>query len=175
MNRIIFIIVLILSVTTVKSQSLVIDSISVSRVITHLVDNNFGENESNGPLIYFYATIKNDLDSTVILSPSESTLEIKYQYNDRYYSVEIEPITAMPFIEKENIILRTNEYINFEFSSWIFMGTNILNLKRRKIYDYTTAIIQVLPTIQVVYKQNIYRLTSKGICSVKLREFDFTY
>jgi hypothetical protein len=168
-----FLFLISLSINIV-SQILVVDSIEVSRVITH-IEKISGEHEANGPIVNFFITIKNNTDSVLLLHPSKSKIEIKYRYKGCNYINKISPLSLMPFIEKEFLLIEKAEKIRLDFSTRIFLGTNILDLKRRKMYNYTEETLQALPTLQVIYKDNNQILSSKGINSVKLLDYSYTY
>jgi hypothetical protein len=171
LSRLLFI--LLLSIT-VKSQVLIVDSIEVSRVITR-IEKISGEHEANGPLVNFFITIKNDTDSIIVLHPAKSNIEIRYQYRGQNYTVKMSPLSLIPFVEKESLLIKKEEEIKFDFSTRIFLGTKILDLKRRKIYNYAEETIQVLPTLQVIYREDNLKLISRGINSVNLLNYNYIY
>jgi hypothetical protein len=153
---------------------LIVDSIEVSRVITH-IEKVRGEHEANGTAVVFFITIKNNTDSMMILHPAKSNIEIKYRYKGRNYIVDISSLSLIPFIEKDILSIEKDEQVRLDFSSRIFLGTGILDLKRKKIYNYAEETLQVLPTLQVIYKEKNQILISRGINSVKLNNYNYTY
>jgi hypothetical protein len=174
MKKIFCLLFVILLSITVKSQVLTVDSIEVSRVITH-IEKISGEHEGNGPLVNFFITIKNNADSIIVLHPAKSNIEIKYQYRGQNYAIKINPLSLIPFVKKDSLLIKKGEEIKFDFSTRIFLGTKILDLKRRRIYNYAEETMQVLPTLQVIYRENNQILISRGINSVKLFNYNYTY
>lgn len=158
----------------VNAQELTIDSIKVSRIITE-IKNNRGEHENNGPLVYFFIEIKNETNSPIILYPSKSIIKIKYRCRNHLYAITVNPLSLLPFIEKEKVSIAEGEYIKLNFSDWIFLGTNILDTGHKKTYDYSEDILQALPTLEVIYDDNNCIIESNIIKDVKVSDYKYIY
>lgn len=176
MNKIINIILffLFMMFIDVSAQELTIDSIKVSRIITEL-KNNRGEHENNGPLVNLFIEIKNKTNLPIILYPSKSIIKIKYRCRNRLYEITVNPLSLLPFIEKEKLSIAEGEHIKLNFSDWIFLGTNIIDTGLKKTYDYSEDILQALPTLQVIYDDNNCIIESSTIRDVKVSDYKYIY
>ena len=175
MIRILFALFFFITATAIKAQTLIIDSLVVSKVITSKNKEDLFEHEGKGPLVNFFITIKNDADSTIVLNTSESDFGIRYRYNNCDYSALIACFSLIPFAELNNLSLKKNEEFSLAFSDRIFLGTDILDHKTKKVYDYSKEILQALPTLQLIYKDPKLRMVSTRIRSVKLFDYEYTY
>jgi hypothetical protein len=158
----------------IKAQMIMIDNIEISRVVTEIKETR-GENEAEGPIVKFNVTIKNNTDSIVKIHPSQSNIKIKYMYKKNAYVRDANLLSLISFLENDILLLNKDEEIKLVFSDRIFLGTNILNMTIRNIYDYRKELLQVIPTLQILYEENNLQLRSNGIKGVELSDYWHIY
>ena len=171
--RIVIIIIFTLITISTKSQVLNIDKIEVSRVITK-IENVTTDNQEKGPVIGVKMNIINTTDSAIILHPSMANLEVLFSNNDKKYVQKIVPFSLLYFYEKKELLIQKGDSYALKFSFRIFSGTDILQYGNRKIYDYSLEILKTLPTIKISYKDDKFNLTTCGIRSIEIIDYDYT-
>jgi hypothetical protein len=154
----------------VESQILYVKNIELSNVIVK-VDKLHSENDGMGPNVYFELCVKNNTDTLIVLPPSKSIFTLQFRYKNRDYTNELKPLTLVPFLEKKEIMIYPHEILNVKFGDRIFMGTDILDYRARNTYDYSRELMQVLPTLQIQYKDDIIKISSIGIQNVALSDY----
>jgi hypothetical protein len=165
--------IIILS-TNIKSQTITIEKVIVSNVVTEIKQVR-AEREAEGPIVRLYLTIENNTDSIIQLYPSTSSLSIKYRLRGLLYTADVSSLSLIQFMENSTMAINKGEQLKLEFVQRLFLGTNILHMKRQKLYDYSEEILQALPTLQVSYKDQNLKLRSRGIDNVETYDYRYIY
>ena len=124
------------------------------------------EDYEQGPLVGATCIIKNTSADTITLYPNKSRIYFCFSYQGYNYKQEGFPLE---FIEKKSITLFPNDSIEFGFGNWILLGlgSDVYNYKK---YNYTKEMLEILPTIRVLYQQDDLRLYTNRILSVIVSE-----
>lgn len=153
------------------AQTIEVNELTVSRVILK-TKGLHQEGEREGPIVSFKLIIRNNTDSTIVLTPSTARFFLLFKYLDNDYLREFWPFSTFLFSERNPITLPKLKSTEVEITDRILLGTKVLkeNLSSNG-YDYSKEMIQLLPTIRIMYKDCNYTMTSIGIGSVKLEDF----
>jgi len=171
MNKSLIIILLfLLSYSPVDGQILRVKSIELSHVIVKIEKIHF-EGEGEGPSISFELCFENNKDSLITLHPSQSKFFVQFRYKNKVYNNVANSFFLVPYFERKNVEIQPKESFFVNFGEKILLGTDILNNQNRKVYDYTLEMLQILPTLQVVYKEDEIKIISKEIENVKLSDY----
>lgn len=170
MNKLLITLLFVSFFCKVDSQILHVKNIELSDVVVK-IEKLHSESDGMGPSVYFELSIKNNTDSVIILHPSKSIFYLQFRYKNKDYTNKLSPLTLIPFYEKKEISIKPYDTLNVKFGDRIFMGTDILDYRVRTIYDYSRELMQVLPTLQIFYKDDIIKISSNGIQNVTLSEY----
>jgi hypothetical protein len=123
-----------------------IAELNVSNIKPNLSDKIYDEGETDGPYIYMNCVYSNESNTSILLFPSKSDIEILFNYRGIEYKMNA---IAMPFTDNDSLIIKSHEKIEFNLGTHIFLGTPLWEGKRS---DYTMILLETLPTIRVRYK-----------------------
>jgi len=130
----------------------------ISLFDTDIIDEDFGD----GPYVYLNCVFVNHSSVDVELKPEKSTFYLKFNYKGESFTNEI---IAVPFIDNANLILKPDKEFKVSFGDEIFLGTTIFKDKKS---CYLKELVQVLPTMSIIYKQGDYKIESHIVERVTL-------
>lgn len=171
--KFLFLFIFILQAYCVESQILSLDKVIVSRVISVIDTTELGNHEL-GPVLSIDMRIINTTEDAIFLHPSKSTIYMKYFFNGKDYLKEIFPFSLLGFFEKEVLSLKKGETYVLQFSDIIFLDTDILHDWNEKNFDYSLEILQTLPTLTIIYKEDKLKLSSCGIKNIEINDYRYT-
>lgn len=186
-NRIALLIFLLLFVCNkVHSQvELVVNEIEIYGIIT---TSNTGEytvdGDDSGPYIKVFCEIYNNTDKTIKLDIHDLdsySVSIAYIYKAHRYDVKAfsSPFGGYSSIDdmlwsgdKVEIVIKPHKSYKFDFGVNYLIGIIIDSGKSMPMIDCVEEIIETLPTLKVIYKDNSgLNLVSKEIKNVTVRDF----
>lgn len=110
-----------------------------------------------GPFLIFHCKIKNQTNSSITIHPSKAKYLLSYNYEEKIFTRELFPLT---FTDNISLNIPSNGFVEFTADEWLFIGTPILDIEKK---DYLLDLVKVLPTIEVIYQDMNYKLSSKGV------------
>lgn len=110
----------------------------------------------DGPYALITFSITNTSNDEIQLYPSISKMFIKFNYKGIDYT---DAVFGLEFLEKGTLTLKPNEKIEQILGSNILLGTPILDEKQK---DYTNVMLEVLPTLSLIYKEEKRMLEVKS-------------
>ena len=141
--------------------SLVISKLYVSKYDLKFIKGRYFEDDEEGPRIGADCIIINNSKSDSIeINFSDSKVYFEFRYKGSIYKQ-----SPFFFYVKGKVLLSPQDSCSFTFGVPILLGTQILKDKK---LNYTTEMLEILPTIKVVYKQKELKLISQEITSVKV-------
>ena len=169
---------LILATSLAKAQVLTFDTLVVSKVV-YQTNYNILADHYFGPSVYCVIEVANTTDTTLFLHPSKSTIFMQFSYKGKDYTGKAGlPFSLLTFYEKEELCIEKGGTYQLKFGTSIFLGTEILTDllegEKKDVYDYSLEILQVLPTLRIVYEEEGFRLSSCGINNVTVERYYYT-
>ena len=156
------------------AQTIEVNELTVSHVLLK-IENLIQERQTDGPVVNFKLTIRNNADSTIVIKPSNARFFLLFNYLEKEYSREFWPVSTLLFTEREPIALQKFDSLEVELTDCILLGTPLLkDITLAKEYDYSKEMLQILPTFRIVYYDGLNKITSIGIGSVKLKDYVYT-
>lgn len=157
---------------TVNAQfDFAIERLTVSGIVEMLSENVlYDEDFGHGPHVYIECSITNNSNDTIILCPDEAKIIIVFRYNETRYDTK--PLFTLPFQYIEKLIILPNQTINFSFGDYLISGTDIM---KKNNNDYIKEMLEILPTIQVRYKDKNINVITNGIKNVTVRDMLYIY
>ncbi|NEM97417.1 hypothetical protein [Pontibacter burrus] len=145
-----FLVILLISVINVNAQvKLSISEIVLSnyKIISNknIVSN---KHDTDGPYALIYCKLTNESNSNVILNPSSSNIYLTYNLKGVTYKKEL---IAMPFVDQNKICLREKEEASFSAGDHLLLSTSLL--AEYENVGFNEILLQILPTIRVVYNE----------------------
>jgi hypothetical protein len=124
--------------------------------------------DDEGPSIMLKCYICNKSNSTILLYPSSSIISIEYTYKGKKYLKDISgfDIWSRDFIIRKQLKIKKNDSVELVISNSVFWNTPIL--KNRK-YNYKTDVLNILPSLSVIYSDKNRKLISKGFKNIIFR------
>ena len=119
------------------------------------------EDEGQGPSIIFYCKITNHSDTSICIFPKDSRLFYGFSYAGTQFYGRLYQLT----IEGDVYKIEGGSSVEFFSDCWIFMGTELLG---EGYGDYRDILLQVLPTLQVLYKDCNHKIESCSVGNVVL-------
>jgi len=157
----------------IEGQNIEIENVTISRVALK-IDELHEEQESEGPIFTYQIKFVNNSDSILRVYPSESKFEQFFRYKNKLYSSDVVSSSLLPFLLNKKVIeISKGDSSMLKFSARILLGTNIRDSIDRD-YDYTKEIMQILPTLRIVYKDKCNRFQSSGINNVTIGTYTYT-
>jgi len=145
----------------VAQVSFYIKNITVSHYNVKIPKGLILEDLEEGPILSVTCVLKNtSSNDTVRIYPEKSTINIYFFFKHFQFSSKVYPLA---FKDKSLVTLAKNDSICFGFSHNLFLGTSMYKSGK---YDYTKEIIEILPSIRVLYKQSDFQIYSNEIISV---------
>jgi hypothetical protein len=121
-----------------------------------------------GPTVTFNCLIYNNTFDTITLNTKIATVEVIFNYKRKKYKLQSFPL---PFLRNDSIILMPNKMINLMFSEHLVLGTDIMKHNNiSKSYDYTKEMLEILPTLKVIYREQNIELQSTEIKNVIIHD-----
>ena len=143
-------------------------NIKVSKINVPISKDYYREGDTEGPFVNMFFTLKNNTDSIIKLHPSKSEMIISFQYKNRYFSRNGFPL---PFMDNDSLIIMPHQQYESFVGVELFLGTSILKENNN---DYRIELIEVLPTIKLIYKEKRIRVTSSEILDVEVIDAKYT-
>jgi len=141
--------------------SFYIKNISVSHYNVTIPKGLILTDLEEGPILSATCVLKNtSSNDTIKIYPDKSTINIYFFSKHFQFSSEVYPIA---FNDKSLVKLAKNDSICFGFGHNLFLGTSLFKSGK---YDYTKEIIEILPTIRVLYRQKDLKVYTNEIISV---------
>jgi len=137
-------------------------NIKVSKTNVPILKDHYREGDIDGPYIQFFFALKNNTDSIIKLHPSRSEMTFEFKFKKETYYQKLIPVI---FMEKDSILIPPHQQYESFVGVDIFLGTFIL---KKNNNDYRTELIEVLPTIKLVYKEKGLKVISSGILDVEV-------
>ncbi len=161
MKKILTLVLFLLVCYKISAQlSFNIYNLNLSNVIIELKENIIDEDLENGPYIGFECIIENFSDSIIIIYPSNSKTNIIFRFRGKEYITEV---VSLPFVDKDILEIMPKQKVKMTFGTYILLGTTILNNKQE---DYTKEMLEILPTLKVNYKDNIWNMQTCEVINV---------
>jgi len=144
-------------------MSLVVNKLYISHYDVKYIEGKDYEDDEDGPHIGADCVLKNNSKSdTIEISPSDSQVYFEFRYKGNIYN---QAVSSLSFREKDEVLLSPQNSYSFSFGMPILLGTLFIRSKKQ---NYTKEIMEILPTIKVVYKQKKMKLISEEIMSVNV-------
>jgi hypothetical protein len=141
--------------------SLIVSLLDISHYNVKPIKGRDFEDDGEGPRIGADCIIKNNSKSDSIeINFSDSKVYFEFMYKGSIYKQ-----SPFYFNAKGKVLLYPQDSCSFSFGVPIFLGTLI---HKDKKLNYTAELLEILPTIKVIYKQKELKLISEEITSVKL-------
>ncbi len=137
-------------------------NIKVSKINVPISKDYFKEGDNDGPFVQISFILKNNTDSIIKLHPSKSEMTIAFKYNRETYYQNLIPVI---FMGKDSLLISPHQQYESFVGVNLFLGTSIL---KKNNNDYRIELIEVLPTIKLVYKENGIKVISSGILEVEV-------
>lgn len=149
--------------TTNAQLTFKIEELSLANYDIKIDENIIDEDIENGPFVYLNCLITNKSNDSIILKPAKSKVKIVFRYKGRNYTQYVEPL---PFIDKEKLVLLPKDSIDLNFGSYLLLGTDLYNNKQG---SYIKEMLSVLPTLKVVYHDELIEIWTNEIEKVILK------
>lgn len=162
MKKICILLLAILICFKINAQlELVLKNIQISKINVGNSKRMIKEGDTQGPYAYLRFILKNNSDSVIILHPRSSEMTIMFKYKSKAYYQNVIPII---FMGNDTLtILPHKEYEGFVGNS-LLLGTNILKASNN---DYRIELIELMPTIKLIYKEAKITVKSTEIIDVE--------
>lgn len=144
---------------------LIVEELIVSNVIVQLSDNTIIEGSEDGPYLNLNCVIKNTSDSIIKLHPLNSKFILNFNYKGDKYNSEI---IAFVFDDSDIIVIQPNEFLQISLGEHLLLGTPILVENK---YDYTFDMLEILPTIKLIYEEKNIKIKSTEINRVTVNSW----
>lgn len=164
MKKTIITLLLFFSLIEINAQlSFVISKIKLSRYDLNIKPNEIIEG-LNGPVVGLHCSIRNQSKDSIRIFRPYVELFVEFNYKGKIYSEKILPLY---YQDLKDIVLKPNEETSFRIGHKLLFGTPMYDYGK---YDYTKEMLQILPTLRVVFKQDDIEVATTEIQSVELFE-----
>ena len=120
--------------------------------------NEISSHDNEGPYLVFKCVIQNNSNEPISFNPSKAKFLLKYTYDSEVYLKKMFPLA---FMDNSLVVLAPKEKVDFEISDKIFLGTPVFSVDKN---DYKEDLLQILPTMEVIYREkDIYLRTCKAL------------
>jgi|BarGraIncu00222A_1022003.scaffolds.fasta_scaffold05011_6 hypothetical protein len=137
-------------------------NLKVSKINIPILKDHYREGDTDGPFIQMFFVLRNNTDSIIKLHPSKSEMEIEFKYKRKTYYQNLIPVI---FMEKEILSISPHQQYESFVGVDLFLGTSILKEKNN---DYRIELLEVLPTIKLIYKEKGIKVISSEILDVEV-------
>ena len=137
-------------------------NIKVSKIDVPILKDHYREGDIDGPYIQMFFVLKNSTDSIIKLHPSKSEMKIAFKYKRETYYQNLIPVI---FMGKDSLLILPHQQYESFVGVDLFLGTFILKENNN---DYRIELIEVLPTIKLVYKEKGIKVISSEILDVEV-------
>lgn len=164
MRNIFLMILLLFLCGTVGAQiNLSIKSMKVSNIDIKMPQSKkiIDEEIDQGPFIYVTLLFTNNNDSAFVLFSPKSELTLSFHYKGESYSMGVVPY---PY-DRDTMKLLPQQNREINFGANLLIGTRILKANNR---NYTKEMLEILPTISVLYRNEGVKTKSTEILDVKI-------
>ncbi len=120
------------------------------------------EDEQDGPYLYFECSLINKSKEKVFLHPAISKLYLSFNYDRSNYRTEI---IALPFQDNDSLLIESEGKIDFFVGTNIVLGTPMWDEQKK---DYYKELIEILPTLELEYKEFNFVLKTNKIFNAKM-------
>ena len=155
--------ILIFSIKSEAQINLSIKELNIFHLNIIIDKDKYAEDDEDGPYIACLLTFENVTDSSIFIYPSSSTTKILFSYKGEQYSNET---FHLGFLENDTIKIEPKQSIEVNFGDNILLGMGLVEDISK---DYSKELLQILPTIRVVYKDSKYNIKSVGILNVNIK------
>lgn len=162
--------VLILAITVLLFNNVVgqisfkINEMNVSNIKVDFNLDAMDEDLRNGPYVLFECDIINNTESLIVLYPSDSETNVWFNYKGEMY---FNKLFSLPFLEKKTLELMPNQNVTVVWGIYILLGTPILKVNHE---DYTTEMLEILPTLKVIYRDKNLEIEATEVSKVNVFE-----
>jgi len=134
-----------------------IDTLRLFNVIETIDNDVIDEDRGKGPFAMFYASIYNKTDTLVTINRAKVVYYISYYYKGKKYSFNSTP---QGILDIDNLILSPNQKTELYFDFHLLLGTSIHKSDKG---DYTSEMLEILPTLEVYYINRPFYIRSSEI------------
>lgn len=106
------------------------------------------EDLENGPFINFICSFKNCSKEKIILHPSKSKFYVLFNFKGTQHEQKVFPLA---FLDYDTISIEEKQCEEVFFGTYLLLGTPYL---KKNGGDYTSEMLQILPTLKILYKEN---------------------
>lgn len=156
------IIMIFLYKNSYSQLNLEIKELIVSNITNQHSVKVIDEEIENGPYLHMICVIMNTSDSTINLHPSESNFNFNYNFKGEKYSFNI---VALPFVDNEIMVLGSGKSVELSLGIHLLVGTSLLVEDKS---DYTLEMLEILPTLKLVYGEKNITFKSSEINKVTI-------
>jgi len=114
------------------------------------------------PSLKIKCRLINSLGENQKIKPFSASYYIEYSFKDSIYRKEVFPLG---FMDNENINLKPGESTEFTINDNFIEGTGIIEEVKS---NYSMELLEILPTIKVIYKERDFYVYSSQIKSVSI-------
>ena len=141
-----------------------IKDIKVSKINVPILKDYFREGDTDGPFVNIFFILKNNTDSVIKLHPGKSETFIQFQYKNSNYS---QKVILIPFMSNDTLTILPHQQYESFVGADLLLGTFILKSNNN---DYRIELIEILPTIKLIYKEGKIRIKSSEILNVEVMD-----
>lgn len=137
-------------------------NLKVSKINIPILKDHYREGDTDGPFIQMFFVLRNNTDSIIKLHPSKSEMKIAFKYKRETYYQNLIPVI---FMGKDSLLILPHQQYESFVGVDLFLGTGLLKENNN---DYRIELIEVLPTIKLVYKEKGIKVISSEILDVEV-------
>lgn len=154
---------MILMCSNINAQIvLTLKNIRVANINVPISENFIREGDDDGPYVNMFFVFNNNTDSIIKLHPSNSKMILQFRYKSEYF---YQNVFAIPFTDSDTLIIMPHQQYESFVGESLLLGTSILKNNNN---DYRIELIEILPTIKLVYKETKMNIKSSEILNVEV-------
>lgn len=146
MKQVICILLILISAKVSGQVEMKVKDIIVSNINPKITKDEVKDDRENGPFVRLTCQFTNASDVNKELKLSSAKFYIKFNYQNIIFQKEVFPEVLL----LDNIVLIPNQNEEISIVTDILLGTNI---KENGKYDYILEMLEILPTIKVIYNE----------------------
>ena len=155
--------IMILMSSNINAQIvLTLKNIKVAKINVPISENFIREGDDEGPYVNMFFVFNNNTDSVLKLHPSNSKMILQFRYENKYFN---QNIFAIPFMDSDTLIIMPHQQYESFVGESLLLGTSILKHNNN---DYRIELIEILPTIKLVYMETKINIKSSEILNVEI-------
>ncbi|MDR2840939.1 MAG: hypothetical protein LBV75_06710 [Paludibacter sp.] len=145
--------------------SFVVQNMSIRLYNIKVSENHYSTEYGNGPLLGVKCIIKNCSFDTIQLDFDKCRIFFIFKYQGRELLSEA---SAFALQEKKPVALLPNDSVEISVGKYFIMS--IPGIYNSRKFDYTKEMLEILPSIRVLYRQKDMKLYTTEIQSVTVSE-----